>query len=542
MLAAVAAMLAPPALAAAKPRVLLVGTYHGIRGRYRTIAQALAHARPYDWILVGPGDYKSSRFTAPAGHPEFPAADLITVPNLTIRGMNRNTVIIDGTKSGPACSDAPSDQNFGPTTAASPHTPIGTNGLEVWKAHNVAIENLTSCNFLGGNNGETGNEVWWNGGDGSGTIGGWGYYGAYLNGTSTWYDQGNPSTSAEYGIFSSNWDGGTWYQDYASNMQDSGFYIGACQQQCNQTVNRVWSEYSALGYSGSNSGGNLVIENSQFDNNEDGFDTNSQNGDNPPPQIGLCPNNGISRITGTHSCWVFIHNFVHDNNNPNVPAAGFAGYGPVGTGMSLSGGRFDTVMDNTFTNNGAWGIIFVPFPDSGPPCTGGVTNFPGISCLFDEYGDALLNNRFINDGFFGNPTNGPFDQVNVESGEATDCYAGNTVPGGALSPDAASLQKNYPVCNGQDVPANFNVPFFDQVACDSGVGILAGLSAPCVGGGYPRLTGVTDGLHPLPPARELPTMPHVCRGVPANPWCPGAARHHARPGRHHRRARRGVRA
>ena len=32
------------------------------------------------------------------------------------------------------------------------------------------------------------------------------------------------------------------------------------------------------------------MKNSQFDHNEDGFDTNSQNGgDNPPPQNGACP-------------------------------------------------------------------------------------------------------------------------------------------------------------------------------------------------------------------------------------------------------------
>ncbi len=87
-------------------------------------------------------------------------------------------------------------------------------------------------------------------------------------------------------------------------------------------------EFNALGYSGSNSGGKLVVENSEFDNNEDGFDTNSQNGDNPPPQNGACPNGGISPITHTHSCWVFMDNYVHDNNNPNIPAAGRGRGGP----------------------------------------------------------------------------------------------------------------------------------------------------------------------------------------------------------------------
>src|SRR6202022_3018836 len=162
------------------------------------------------------------------------------------------------------------------------------------------------------------------------------------------------------------------------------------------------SQYSALGYSGSNSGGQLVIKNSEFDQNKDGFDTNSQNGDNPPPQNGACPNNGISPITHTNSCWVFMNNYVHDNNNPNVPALGSAAQGPVGTGMSASGARNDTVMNNSFERKNAWGRILVPSLDSGGPCTGGTPDGLGPgSCLFDEWGDAVLNNQFTNNGSYG---------------------------------------------------------------------------------------------------------------------------------------------
>ncbi len=74
-----------------------------------------------------------------------------------------------------------------------------------------------------------------------------------------------------------------------------------------------------------------------------------------------------------------MHNYVHDNNTPNVPTAGLAGGGPVGTGMSISGGRNDTVINNRFVHNGAWGSILVPFPGSGPPCTGGVGNPPATA-------------------------------------------------------------------------------------------------------------------------------------------------------------------
>jgi hypothetical protein len=512
-------------------RVLRVGTYRGMRGQFSTIQAAVDAAKPGDDVLVAPGDYKTTSLSEPAGTGnDFPAGVLITTPRLTLRGMNRNTVIVDGSKSGPSCSTAVGDQNFGPMTSGGSS---GVNGVEVWKANNVTVENMTACNFLGGAK-SNGNEFWWNGGANSAKIGGWGYYGAYLNGTSFFYDDTqSPAkaefSAAEYAIFSSNWDGGRWDHTYASNMNDSGYYIGACQNQCNQTVNDAWAEYNALGYSGSNAGGSLVVENSQFDNNEDGFDTNSQNGDDPPPQNGACPNGTISPITHTHSCWVFMHNYVHDNNNPNVPSSGFAAAGPVGTGLSLSGARNDTVMNNTFANNGAWGIVVVPFPTSGAPCTGGVTNFPAIGCLFDEWGNAIIDNTFTNDGFFGNPTNGQFDQVNLLSGEPTNCYSGNTVPGGSLSSDAASLEKQYPVCTGQTVPATLlaRVAFLDEVACDSNLAFVAGQPVPCLPGShYPRITAVHDGLHPLPPASQLPTMPNPCAGVPANPWCPA---HHRKP-------------
>ena len=38
-------------------RVLLVGTFHGKAGQYKTIQAAVDAARSGDWILVAPGDY-----------------------------------------------------------------------------------------------------------------------------------------------------------------------------------------------------------------------------------------------------------------------------------------------------------------------------------------------------------------------------------------------------------------------------------------------------------------------------------------------------
>jgi hypothetical protein len=495
----------------------LVGTYDGTHGQFDSIQAAVDAAKPGDWILVAPGDYKTTSSTAPAGQPDMPAGVLIQTPDLHLRGMNRNSVIVDGTKPGsPACSGQGADQNFGPVESNGAE---GLNGIMVWKADNVWVQNLTVCNFLGGSggDGQTGNEIWWNGGANSGVVGGWGYLGSYLNATSDYY--GGEATAAEYGIFSSDWSGGTWDETYASNFNDSGYYIGACQQVCDQFVDRAWAEYNALGYSGSNSGGNLVVTDSVFDNNEDGFDTNSQNGDNPPPQNGACPDDKISPVTHTHSCWVFMDNYVVANNNPDVPAAGSAAAGPVGTGMSLSGGRNDTVMDNFFADNGAWGNILVPYPDMGKPCTGG-TLTPAL-CLFDESGDAVTGNTYTDNGWFKNPSNGDIAAVNLEPG-VTDCFGGNVeLGGGAPKTSPPLLQTLFPSCTGATVPPDLNAVFLDQVACDSesiDIGPVAGNDVCLPGTHYPRTQGVV--MHPLP--QGLTTMADPCQGVPANAWCPSS--------------------
>jgi hypothetical protein len=527
-IAAVSAIIAP----AAGAHVLRVGSYKGIPGQFKTIQAALKVAKPNDWILVGPGDYKTtSSQAAPDTKGQFPAGVLITQAGLYLRGMNRNTVIVDGTKAGPACNDKPADQNYGPNAKGGP---AGLNGVEIWKAPNVWVQNLTACNFLGGSGGDggTGNEVWWNGGAGSGKIGGHGFLGSYLNATSTWF---NPNTSltgvqreataAEYGIFSSNWNGGTWSNTYASNMNDSAYYIGACQQVCNQTINKAWGEFNALGYSGSNSGGRMLIENSQFDNNQDGFSTNSQNGDNPPPQDGSCPAGVKPPVKGAPTCWVFYKNWVHNNNNPNVPQAGSAAQGPVGTGMSLSGSRNDTVMDSRFENNNAWGIIIVPYPDSGGPCNGGTPNYPLLgqgSCLFEQWGNHVIGNQFGHNGSFGHPSNGDVGTETLEGGHTNDCFSGNTEEGGgSLSPDAAVQQSLHPTCTGTATTGQSSNPLFlGEVLCDSQVEISPGVPAACPTGPYPRMGNLPNGLHKLPPVSKLPTMPNPCAGVPKNPWCP----------------------
>src|SRR5207245_1592557 len=83
--------------------VLRVGTFNREKGQCATIREAVSAVEPGGWILIGPGDYKQSGyqpFTGAFGDDKAGADILITTPNIHVRGMNRNTVVIDGTKPG----------------------------------------------------------------------------------------------------------------------------------------------------------------------------------------------------------------------------------------------------------------------------------------------------------------------------------------------------------------------------------------------------------------------------------------------------------
>ncbi len=522
----VAAGCAGPATPATKTvpfskNVLLVGTYKGKAGGYRTIQAAVTAARPGDWILVAPGDYHETDDyqyppTTSQADEGYMGGVLIETSGIHLRGMNRNSVIVDGTLGGAPtpCSSAAKYQDYG--VKGPDGKAYGRDGIVIWQANDVSVDNMTICNFLAGT-GASGNEIWWNGGTESAQIGLHGYEGSYLTATSTYF--GNETTAAEYGIFSSNAAGpGEWSQLYANNFNDSGMYVGACRQMCDMTISNAWMENNALGYSGTNSGGRIVIEHSQFDHNEDGLDTNTQiAGDPPAPQDGACPNGGTSPITHTHSCWVFIDNYVHDNNSASMPRAGSAAAGPTGTGMTVSGGRNDTVMDNRFVDNGAWGVLFVPYPDDSKPqdgqtCkgTGGVEVGGSLGCIYDPEGDALLDNTFVDDGYFGNPSNSDFGQIVLDGGQPQNCFAGNTDPQGSAPTDLENIE---PTCGSITKAGNTGGSLLGQVLCDTGFG-------PCPKGAkYPNagnkvlMTTVPGGL---------PTMPNPCVGVPNDPWCPSS--------------------
>ncbi len=460
-------------------------------GQYSSIQAAVNSAVAGDWILVAPGDYHEKADTTAGVH--------ITTPGIHLRGMDRNGVVVDGTKASSTtqCSGATADQD---TNGGN-----GRNGIEIFKVDGTSVDNLTACNYLTGTAHATGNEIWWNGGDGSGVIGMNGYSGQYITGTTTYSGTDN---YGDYGIFVSNSRGpGTISWAYASNMADSGFYVGACAD-CNATLDHVHSENNVLGYSGTNAGGHLSILNSEWDFNKSGIVPNSLNNDDaPPPQTGLCPG------STTQSCTFLEGNLVHDNNNPNTPGSGIAAAAPIGTGIELSGASWNTVENNTVYNQKGWGIVTHDYPDTETPppassCQGG-TQAPGL-CLFPAQGNVIASNTLHHNGGFGNPSNG--DLANESTASAPrNCFFGNTDTGGTLTSDPPMIETaDGPPCSAPG--GGDSTVLLAELACASGA------YAQCPPGitGYPSSTGVK-----LLKLSAQPTMADPCSGVPDNPWCTG---------------------
>jgi hypothetical protein len=184
-----------------------------------TIQSAVDAAEPGGLVLISPGVYEE--------------AVVVRTPFLTIRGLDRNQVILEG----------------GFRLA---------NGIEVVQADGVAIENLTARHYLA-------NGFVWR------TV--FGYRGSHL----TAYNDG------AYGLFAFDSAFGQFDHSYASGHPDSGFYVGQCDP-CHAVVTDVLAENNALGFSGTNASGDLRIVNSEWRDNLSGIAPNTLDSEQDAPQ------------------------------------------------------------------------------------------------------------------------------------------------------------------------------------------------------------------------------------------------------------------
>ncbi len=396
---------------------------------YSTVQSAVNAASPGDWILIWPGVYHEKST-------EWPTAGVwIQTPDLHIRGLDRNSVIIDGSN-GTASQPCPSDPSLQDTNGGA-----GRDGIVVYKVSGVTIQNLTVCDYLSGTGGH-GNEIWWNGGDTTGMIGMGAYRGSYLTATSMYgpSDVHSPNL-AQYGIFVSNASGpGVIEKSYASNMADASYYVGACQQQCNTTLIHDY---------GTNSDARLLGHQRRRQAGHHGL------GVRPRPHRDRAelaeqrrrPAAAERRVPGHHhqSCMIIEHNVIKNNNNANAPTSGIAG--AVGAGVEVSGGAYDTVRDNLIIHNGSWGVVTHDYPDTETPpqgshCQGGVQVSPKTVRLSPAHGNRCTATSSRTTGTFGNVTNGDLATVGLLPNSATprNCFYSNRDAAGRVTSEPKNIQ------------------------------------------------------------------------------------------------------
>ncbi len=247
-----------------------------------TIQAAVDAADEGDLVLVDEGTYEE-------------AVD-VTTANVTIRGTDRNKVILDG--------------GF-----------ELENGIRALDTEGVVVENMTARNYVS-------NGFFWTGSDN--------YRGSYL----TAYRNG------DYGIYAFDSYNGQFDNSLGWGSPDAGFYIGECFP-CNAVIDNVDSQYNGLGYSGTNSGGELYVINSSFSNN----------------RAGIVPNSGSYELCYPERESTVVGNVVHDNNyldGPGISVSLLA----QGNGILVAGGVRNTVSRNLVYNHDRTGIGLVPFPES----------------------------------------------------------------------------------------------------------------------------------------------------------------------------------
>jgi hypothetical protein len=222
----------------------------------------------------------------------------VTTDDLTIRGLDRKGVVLEG----------------GFELA---------NGIMVVGANGVAVENMTAQNY-------TANGFYW-----TGTTG---YRGSYLTAL----------RNGDYGIYAFDSVQGQFDHSYAAGSPDAGFYIGQCYP-CDALITDVVSEHNGLGYSGTNSGGNLVIVNSVFRNN----------------RAGVVPNSGSYELCYPERDTTVVGNIVHSNNQPDTPAIDVAILA-MGNGILVAGGVNNVIERNLVYDHTKTGIGLVPFLEEDP--------------------------------------------------------------------------------------------------------------------------------------------------------------------------------
>jgi Right handed beta helix region len=345
------------------PSVLRVPADHA------TVQAAVDAADPGDLVLIDSGTYAE--------------AVTIETPGVTVRGVDRNAVVLDGGHE-------------------------LTNGISV-AANGVAVENLTVRNYRQ-------NGVLFNGAGievvGQANPPVYGAGDAVLVGYRVSYV--TTSNNGLYGIYAFAARDGLIEHSYASAHPDSGIYVGQCKP-CEVVVRDVLAENNAIGYYGTNASGSVFVVGSVFRGNRLGITPNSQDMELLAPQVET----------------VVAGNLVIDNDNPSAPAIP---QGFFGGGIAIGGGTENSVLRNRVSGHSVYGIGLVSlnqFDPIGNRIEGNVLSDNAVDLYYElRPGDvATFDNCFALNEF---TTSLPED---IETVLSCDKEPGPFVPQAIVAPE-----------------------------------------------------------------------------------------------------------
>lgn len=301
-----------------------------------TIQAGVDEARRGDLVLVAPGTYAESVRVTTAG--------------ITIRGEDRNTVILDGGYT--------REHGFA----------IGADG--------VSVENLTVRAYNA-----NGVFVSWAVGRRSRDLPGLGTGTAVVKGFRVRYV--TAYNNGLYGIYAFGARYGLVEQTYASGHPDSGLYVGQCQP-CDTVITDSVAADNAIGYYGTNASGGVYVVRSVFRGNRVGLTPNSQLMEKLSPQVET----------------VIAGNLVIDGANPATPAVPKGAYGQ---GIVIGGGTRNTVVRNRVEGMPAAGILVTDLETFGPEnnrVEGNLTAGNGVDLAYaPAAGVGAAGNCFVGNTF-----------------------------------------------------------------------------------------------------------------------------------------------
>ena len=310
-----------------------------VPGDAPTIGRAVAEAGPGTIIEIAPGVYHE--------------AVIVEVPGVTLRGLDRNEVVLDGRHQ-------------------------LANGIAV-KADDVAVENLTVRNY--NQNGIVFNGIAAASGGPVDPAVDYGTGDDVLSGYRvSWVTAHN---NGLYGVYAFAARDGVMEYSYASGHPDSGFYVGQCQP-CNVVLLSVIAERNAIGYYGTNASGGVWVVQSVFRNNRLGIAPNSQDMERLAPQAEA----------------IIAGNLVVDNDDPGAPRIP-DGY--FGGGIAVGGGTRNTIVRNRVTGHDRAGIELLDlngYLPEGNRIEGNVVIDNAVDLLYAvNGGSGAVGNCFVGNEF-----------------------------------------------------------------------------------------------------------------------------------------------